>query len=309
VTISTDFGTSNDLPVDLKIPGYRLRRLVGDDRLGLWFDAEQESLQRKVTIRVLRPEFAGHDAARRDFLAEVERLAPLSHPNLLRVLDSSREGDLVLVTERIGSSRLEDELGSGRPLGEAASLGWAYKIARALHYLAARGLAPRNLTPRLIALLEDGGCRLVTIRNVTTFEEMRAQKGKLIQDANYVAPELLAGEFDPGPGTACYEVASLLFHMLTGQPPHGQGVPKEIAKKHFLEPFPSLKRLQPFLSPGIYDVMAACTVKDPGQRPETAALVEAIEALADGRDPGIEPPEGAGPKSAAPRPRRRRRRR
>jgi len=309
VTISTDYGTSNDLPIDFRIPGYRLRQQVGEDRLGLWLDAEQESLQRKVTVKVLRPELAGNEQARREFLAEMERLAPLTHPNLLRVLDSVREGQLVLVVERIGARRLEGELAAGLPLGEAASLTWAHKIGRALHYLAEHDLAHRNLTPRLVALLEDEGLRLVTLRNVVTFEEMRAYKGKLFQDANYVAPEQLGGEHEPGPATPCYQLAALLFHMLAGVPPHGQGVPREIAKKHFQLPFPSLKRLQPFLSGGIYDVIAACTAKDPAERPSLEELVSALEALAEGKAPGIDPPGGPGPRIATPRSRRRRRRR
>jgi serine/threonine protein kinase len=161
----------------------------------------------------------------------------------------------------------------------------------------------------LVALLEDEGLRLVTLRSVVTFDEMRAYKGKLFQDANYVAPEQLGGEHDPGPTTPCYQLAALLFHMLAGQPPHGQGMPREIAKKHFQLPFPSLKRLQPFLSKGIYDVIAACTVKDPEERPTLEELVDALEAMTEGKPPGIEPPGGAGPRIATPRPRRRRRRR
>ena len=49
VTSSTEFGTTSNLPVDIEIPGYRLRRQIGSDPLGLWFDAEQESLNRGAT--------------------------------------------------------------------------------------------------------------------------------------------------------------------------------------------------------------------------------------------------------------------
>ena len=171
-------------PVDISIPGYRLRRQVGSDAIGLWFDAEQESLGRKVTIKVLKPEYEHHDGARREFLNEMDRLAPLAHPNLLRILDSARGDRLLLVTERIGQRSLQTLLAEGKPLGEEVSFQRAHDVARALDYLYRKGLAHKNVSPRLITLVEDSGSRLVTFRNVITAEELAALKGKLAQDAN-----------------------------------------------------------------------------------------------------------------------------
>ena len=48
MTFDTDFGTASNLPVHITVPGFRLRAQVGSDVIGLWFDAEQESLGRKV---------------------------------------------------------------------------------------------------------------------------------------------------------------------------------------------------------------------------------------------------------------------
>ncbi len=307
MTISTDFGTADNLPVDITIPGYRLRRQVGSDAIGLWFDAEQESLGRKVTIKVLKPEYEHHEGARREFLGEMDRLAPLAHPNLLRILDSARGDRLLLVTERIGQRSLQTMLADGKPLGEEASFQQAHDVARALEYLYRKGLAHKNVSPRLITLIEDGGSRLVTFRNVIPMEDLVALKGKLAQDANYVAPEQLVGPHRIGVKTPSYQVGALLFHMLSGQPAFGHGLPKEIAKLHATEEVPSLQKKRPFLARGIYDFVAACTSRDPEQRPTLEEIIEGLEKLTDGKDPGIRP-MGAR-RVAAPKPRRRRRRR
>jgi serine/threonine-protein kinase len=300
---ASDFGTASTLPFSVAVPGYRLRREAGSDALGIWFDAEQESLKRKVTIKVLKAQYEAHEGARREFLAEMDRLAPLDHPNLPQTLDSHREGTLFLVVERVGPQTVENLLQPGRPLGDAA-FGLARGVARALAYLAERGFAHRNVTPRLIALKENGEPRLITFRNVVAFDEFGGLRGRLTQDPRYVAPEQLGGTEPIGPAAHSYHVGALLFHLLAARAAH-EGEPKEVARAHFTQPFPSLKRFQPFLAAGAYDLISACTAKTPSERLPLPRVVEALEALADRKDPGLSG-EPKGP--AAPRPRRRRRR-
>ena len=301
-----DTGTASTLPFSVSVPGYRLRREAGSDAVGLWFDAEQQSLGRKVTIKVLKPQFEAHETARREFLAEMDRLSQLDHNNIPHVLDSVREGTLVLVVERIGGRTLEELLVPGKPAGEATALRVARGVARALAYLVEHGLAHKNVTPRLITLREDGEPRVVTFRNVVSLEELGGLRGRITQDPLYVTPEQLGGDEPIGPAAHGYHVAALLYHLLAGRPPH-EGDAQEVARAHYKEPFPSLKRIQPFLPPGFYDLIAACTARSPADRPPLPRVVEALEALAEKKDPGLAKPDAKGA-GAAPRPRRRRRR-
>jgi len=303
---TTDIGTASSLPVHVEIPGYRLRHLSDSDSIGFLFSAEQTSLGRKVTLKILKPKYEDHPRAREEFLAEMDRLAGLDHPNLPRVLDMHREGLLVLVTERVGVHPLQAALEDGKPLAEGRAVSLALGVARALRYLASEGFAHKNVSPRTVITRPDG-CRLLTFRNVIPLSEQAALKGRLVQDPRYVAPEQLAGPHAVGPNTPCYVVAGLLFHMLTANPPHEGASAKETAVAHLKQPFPSPRRYQPFLAKAYQDVIAACTQLDPDARPSLDELVEALEALADGRDPGLAPPKPSGP--VAPKPRRRRRRR
>lgn len=304
---TTDIGTSSTLPVNIQIPGYRLRRQAGSDSIGLWFDVEQESLGRKVTLKILKPQYEQHQGARREFLAEMDLLADLDHPNIPRMLDTMRGDLLVLVVERVGAKTLDTLLRPGKSLGVGPSLQHAVGVARALDYLADRGLAHKNVCPSLVALREQGGCRLVTFRNVVTLEQLAALRGRLAQAAAYVAPEQLAGEDPIGPNTHTYHLGALVFHMIAGRPPHGPGDMREVAKAHLTEEFPSLKRYVPFQDRGIYDFVAACTRRSPDARPDLQTVVEALEKLLEGKDPEL----GGylGRRIVAPKPRRRRRRR
>lgn len=302
---NTDIGTASTLPVRVEIPGYRLRRQVGSDSIGLWFDAEQESLGRKVTLKILKPKYEENERARAEFIAEMDRLAKLDHPCLIRAIDSLRGDVLALVTERIGTKTVEEALRNERKFAPAKAFLYMRSVAKALDYLAKKGMAHKNVAARYVVLREDGGSRLVTFRNVVPAASWAQLRGRLIQDPHYVAPEQLGGEAPINEKAHVYQVAAMLFHLLAGQPPHTGDDPKEIAKAHFTEDFPSIKRFQPFLK-GVPDLMAACTQKDPSKRPTLAELAEALQLLSDDKDPGIAPPEE---KNTAPKPRRRRRRR
>jgi serine/threonine-protein kinase len=303
VTSTIGFGTAGELPVSFTIPGYRLRRVVGSDAIGLWMDCEQTSLGRKLTLKVLKPEFETNEAAHRDFLAEMDRLAALNHPNLLQVLDSRREPPLALVTERIGAQTLDTLLESGKPVRSEEALPHLLSVSHALDYIHGEGFTHKNLSPRLVALNASNVARLVTYRNIVTFDQLAALRGKIIQDPNYVAPEQLGGDRPIGAKASSYQLAAIMFHLLAGQPPHTDSDKKKVALAHFREPFPSLKSRQPFLRPGIFSLIADCTQRDPDARPDMSEFADRIEAVIEKRDEPEKKPGGA------PRSRRRRRRR
>ena len=309
---STDtFGTSSSLPVSFKIPGYRLRRQVGSDAIGLWFDAEQVSLGRKVTVKVLKPQYEIHDGAIKQFGEEMDRLASLDHENLIRVIDSMRDERLVLVTERIGIKTLEAMLRPGKPLTEGQAILYALGVAKAVQYLAGNGYAYKNLSPQNILPRDDTGCRLVTFRNIIPLAEQVALRGKVAQDVHYIAPEQLTGDDPIGPASHVYQLGTLMFHMLAGQPAF-QGDTKTVARAHVTQAMPSLRRYQPFLDKRILNFVGACAQREMDRRPGLVAVIDGLQLLLDGKDPGIAPePSESGPAgtASAPKPRRRRRRR
>jgi len=303
MTSTIGFGTSDELPISLQIPGYRLRRVVGSDAIGLWLDCEQTSLGRKLTVKVLKPEFETNPTAHREFLAEMDRLAGLNHPHLLQVLDSLRGDPLALVTERVGAMTMATLLESGKPVPREDALKHCLAVAQALDYLHGEGFTHKNLRPELVAINSSGVARLVTFRNIITLEDLAKLRGKIVQDARYVAPEQLGGDKEIGANASSYQLGAILFHLLTGQPPHTGEDAKAVALAHFREPFPSLKSRQPFLPGGILDLVGDATERDPDLRPTPGEFAERIEKVRAGDD------KGRKSTGDAPRARRRRRRR
>ena len=69
------------------VPGYELRSKIADDESSVLHRAYQASVGREVALRAIRREIATDPAFIRRFEAEGQRVARLTHPNILPLLD------------------------------------------------------------------------------------------------------------------------------------------------------------------------------------------------------------------------------
>src|ERR1700759_3078691 len=71
-----------------RIGEYLVKRLIGEGGMGKVYEAEERLSHRRVALKVLRPELTRNEDGRRLFLNEMQILAHLEHPNLVRSLAS-----------------------------------------------------------------------------------------------------------------------------------------------------------------------------------------------------------------------------
>ena len=94
-----------------RIGEYLIKRLVGEGGMGKVYEAEERLSGRRVALKVLRPELTRNEDGRRMFLNEMQILAHLEHPSLVRSLASMEvDGQLVLVLEYLRGRTLRAEL-------------------------------------------------------------------------------------------------------------------------------------------------------------------------------------------------------
>src|SRR5215467_14742245 len=104
-----------------RIGEYRIRRLVGEGGMGKVYEAEERLSKRRVALKVLHQELARSEQGRRLFLNEMQILAHLEHPNVVRSLASTEVGgELVMVLEYLDGKTLRAALADGpMPWSEA----------------------------------------------------------------------------------------------------------------------------------------------------------------------------------------------
>jgi serine/threonine protein kinase len=112
-----------------QIGDYLVRRLIGEGGMGKVYEAEERLSKRRVALKVLHQELARSDDGRRLFLNEMQILAHLEHPNIVRSLASIEVGgELVMVLEYLPGRTLRAQLHErGGSRGRRPSASWSQR--------------------------------------------------------------------------------------------------------------------------------------------------------------------------------------
>ncbi len=134
---------------------YTIERELGEGGMATVYLADDLKHERKVALKVLKPELAAIVGAER-FLAEIKTTANLQHPHILALFDSGEaDGFLFYVMPYVEGETLADRIGreSQIPVDDAVRI--ASEVADALDYAHGRGVIHRDIKPANI-LLQDG---------------------------------------------------------------------------------------------------------------------------------------------------------
>ncbi len=221
-----------------RIGEYLVKRLIGEGGMGKVYEAEERLSKRRVALKVLRPELTRHEDGRRLFLNEMQILAHLEHPNLVRSLSSMEtDGQLVLVLEYLHGRTLRQELTQRGTLPWHEALEHVVRIAEALTVaheqeppIVHRDLKPENVMlverdgdPDFVKVLDFGIAKVQMGELGTNDREGPAQNvltqaGMVYGTPEYMAPEQALGQ--PVDARAdLYALGVIMYELLTGHRP------------------------------------------------------------------------------------------
>ena len=202
---------------------YRIERELGEGGMATVFLADDLKHERKVALKVLKPELAAVVGAER-FLAEIQVTANLQHPHILPLFDSGEaDGFLFYVMPYVEGDTLKDRLDREHqlPVGDAVQI--ATDMAEALDYAHRQGVIHRDIKPGNVLLqagkpvISDFGIALavgVAGRGRLT------ETGLSLGTPHYMSPEQATGDQTVGASTDTYALGSVLYEMLVGEPPY-----------------------------------------------------------------------------------------
>jgi serine/threonine protein kinase len=252
---------------------YRIERELGQGGMATVYLAEDVRHQRKVAVKVLRPELAaalGHDR----FLREITTTANLRHPHILPLYDSGEAGEfLFYVMPFVEGESLRDRLQRDGQLSLPDALRIAREVADALGYAHGRGVIHRDIKPDNI-LLERGHAVVADFgiaRAVSTAgADKLTQTGMAIGTPAYMSPEQSVGEADLDARSDLYALGCVLYEMLAGEPPYTGPSAQAIIAKRFREPVPQISTLRETVPPGVEAAINRVLAKSPADRFATA---------------------------------------
>ncbi len=218
------------------IGGIRIVREIGRGGMGIVFEGVQESLGRKVAVKVLYKKTCKepHFVAR--FEREAESLARLSHPNIINILDRGCEGDVYyFVMEFVDGVSLRTLMDEG-PIESKEALAVIPPLCEALEYAHAEGVIHRDIKPENILIDKQGRVKVADFglsRIVAGGgKEQRITRSNMIMGTpDYMAPEQRLDSKGVDHRADIYALGVILYEMLTGELPVGHFPPPSYRKE------------------------------------------------------------------------------
>ncbi|MEQ1857133.1 MAG: protein kinase [Longimicrobiales bacterium] len=213
---------------------YRVERPLGEGGMATVYLADDLKHERRVALKVLKPELAAAVGAER-FLAEIKTTANLQHPHILPLFDSGEAaGFLFYVMPWVEGESLREKLDREHQLAVDEAVRIATKVAAALQAAHERGVIHRDIKPANILLangeplVSDFGIALAVSRGGGG---RLTETGMSVGTPHYMSPEQATGDSRVGPATDLYALGCVLFEMLVGEPPHTGSTPQAILAK------------------------------------------------------------------------------
>ena len=248
---------------------FRLRARLGAGGMGRVYLGYSPG-GRAVAVKICHPEFAADPAFVRRFALEVDAARAVNGLYTAQVIDAGPD-DVPpwMATSYVPGPSLYDAVTADGPLPEPAVWRLAAGLAEALQAVHARGLVHRDLKPTNVLLAADGP-------RVIDFGVARALDGTSLTTTgvtfgtpSYMSPE--QGTGDPlGPASDVFALGSVLCFAATGGVPFGDGDAPSVLYRVIYSP-PALDAVPA----GLRDLVAACLVKNPAERPALPQILRA----------------------------------
>jgi serine/threonine-protein kinase len=272
---------------------YRIERHLGEGGMASVYLCSDLKHDRKVALKLLKPELAAVLGADR-FIAEIKTTAALQHPHILPLFDSgTADGLLYYVMPYIAGETLRAKLDRETQLSIDEALRIATQVADALDYAHRHGVIHRDIKPENI-LLHDGRPMVadfgIALAVSAAAGGRMTETGLSLGTPHYMSPEQATAEKEITGRSDIYSLASVLYEMLTGEPPHMGNSAQQIIMKIIIETPRSVTTLRRSVPHHVAAAVAKALEKLPADRFDSAAKF--AEAL---NNPAFTTASAAGP--------------
>ncbi len=277
---------------------YRILSRLGEGGMATVYLAEDLKHDRKVAVKVLRPELAAVLGADR-FVQEIKTTAALQHPHILPLFDSgTADGFLFYVMPFIDGETLRSKLDRETQFGIDEAVTITVAVADALDYAHRQGVIHRDIKPENI-LLHDGRPMVadfgIALAVSAAAGGRMTETGLSLGTPHYMSPEQATAEKEISARSDVYSLGSVLYEMLAGEPPHLGNSAQQIIMKIIADDARPVSELRKSVPPNVAAAVAKSLAKLPADRFATAKAFG--EALGDA---GYAPPGTSTSVTSAP---------
>ena len=246
------------------------------------YEGTDRRLNRRVAIKVLRPDLARDPMFQERFRREARSAAGLNHPNIVAIYDTGE--DLIgeganqvsvpyIVMEFVDGVTLRHMLNNGPRILPERALEIIAGVLAALDYAHRHGIVHRDIKPANIMISTNGDAKVMDFgiaRAMSDAATSVTATSAVMGTAQYLSPEQARGELVDA-RSDIYSSGCVLYELLTGVTPFSGDSPVSIAYQHVNEPPKPPSSLDNSIPSSLDSITLGALAKSPSNRYQTAA--------------------------------------
>ncbi len=263
-----------------EIPGYRIKKKLGQGGMADVYLGVQENLSRMVAIKVLNLQTARNPRLAKRFVKEARTLSRLIHPNIVTIYDVGQKDHYYFIVMEYLQDSLKEKIKRDRRVVPEEALPITMQVGDALFFAHDKGVIHRDIKPDNILFRKDGVPVVLDfgIAKVMDSKTKITKTGISIGTPQYMSPEQCNAESLDG-RSDIYSLGVVLYEMLTGKAPYDAGDTLGIAMKHLKDPVPVLPSALKYYQPIIDRMMSKQKKKRPRSRKELNEIIKNLMNL------------------------------
>ena len=256
---------------------YEIVEILGEGGMAFVYKAKDRQLKRIVAIKTLKPNYVNQKKFVERFRREAQTAANLNHPNIVQIFDWGIEEEPYFVMEYIEGNTLTSVISGNKTIGLSDILYIGSQVANGLTEAHKRGLVHRDIKPGNIMITPDGKVKVTDFGIVSLQNEESdiTKTGAVLGTASYISPEQAQGKpvsFE----SDLYSLGTVLYELISGQPPFSGDSPIATATKHLTDKPEKLSTYRTDLPKALENAVLKLLEKKPSDRFKSAEDLRAL---------------------------------
>ncbi len=286
----TPLSSRVDRWVGTTLDHFKVERALARGGMGAVFLATDQSLDRRVAIKVLPDELADEPHLQERFTREARAQARLNSPHVVHIYYVGRtpeldngQTSLFFAMELVEGGSLEQVLGNGQRLEPERARRLMIEVARGLRDAQKAGIIHRDIKPGNLLLDKDDHVKIADFGVAKPVDETNPSitlRGAVVGSPLYMAPEQARGA-GVDHRSDMYALACTFYHLLSGEPPFDGTNALAVVSGHLTRPPRPLREIAPDVPKPLAKIIERLMQKEPSERyANYDALIADLEAAA-----------------------------
>jgi tRNA A-37 threonylcarbamoyl transferase component Bud32 len=199
---------------------FMIVRQIGEGGMSRVFEAEDETLGRRVALKILNRQYSRDSVRLEQFRQEAHITANVTHPNVIKLYSVGYDqGYFYIAMELVGGGSLEQRIKREGHLKESEALHIGREVAEGLRAAQQLNLIHRDVKPANILFTETGTAKVVDFGLALFADRDVDHSGEIWATPYYVAPEKVIDNKEDY-RSDIFSLGASLYHAMTGNPPH-----------------------------------------------------------------------------------------